>query len=135
MLRHFCWSVVAVVGLYTSAAAQTPHRFSGTWNGQSTLGANDSVLIIFVLTIASDAKTAIMKVANQNLIPIRILAVGGDSMVTEAGPYRSIVRPWEGVKTLRTVAHIKGDTIRGTTEVLYASGELVKARTKATRVR
>jgi len=134
MLHHSFWAVVALVGLYTIAAAQQRQPFSGTWNGRSTLGANDSVLIIFVLTIAPDGKSATMKVANKNLIPIRVLAVGGDSMVTEAGPYRSIVRPWESVKSLRTTAHLKGDTLKGITEVRYESGELVKARTEATRV-
>ena len=98
------------------------------------MGANDSVLIIFVLTIAPDAKSATMKVANKNLIPIRVLAVGGDSMVTEAGPYRSIVRPRESVKSLRTIAHLKGNALRGITEVLYENGEIVKARTELTRV-
>jgi hypothetical protein len=99
------------------------------------VGANDSVLIIFALTIAADGKSATMGFFNQAPVPARTIAVGGDSMVTEAGPYKGILRPWESVRSLRSVAHFKGDTMRGTFEAVYAKGDTVKGRTEATRVK
>ena len=135
MLRHICWSVVALVGLCTTAGAQEPLGVSGTWNVRSVVGANDSVLIIFLLTIGADGKSAIMKIRNQDPVPMRILAVGGDSIVTEAGPYRGIVRAGKSVTSLRTVAHFKGDAMWGTFEAVYANGDVVKGRAEATRVK
>src|SRR5580765_1052458 len=104
MRRHICWCVVALVGLYNTAGAQESRGFSGRWNSRAMVGANDSVLIIFALTIAADGKSATMGFFNQAPVPARIIAVGGDSMVTEAGPYKGILRPWESVKSLRSVA-------------------------------
>ena len=133
MLRHICWSVVALVGL--SQTPQQSRSFAGKWNGRVMVGANDSVLIVFALTIAADGKSATMGFFNQDPVPARILAVGGDSMVTEAGPYQSILRPWESVKSLRGIAHFKGDRMWGTFEAVYAKGDAVQGRTAATRVK
>ena len=36
-------------------------------------------------------------------MPVRVLALAGDSVVTEFGPYESVVRP--GVTVLTTVTH------------------------------
>jgi len=135
MLRHICWSVAALVALSTSAGAQQSRDFAGKWNGRAMVGANDSVIIIFALTIAPDGKSATMGFFNQDPVPARILAVGGDSMVTEAGPYQSILRPKESVTSLRAVAHFKGDTMWGTFEAVYAKGATVQGRIKATRVK
>ena len=93
MLRHICWCVAALVGLYTTAGAQASPGFAGRWNGRAMVGANDSVLIVFALTIAPDGKSATMGFFNQPPVPVRIIAVGGDSMVTEAGPYQGVLRP------------------------------------------
>ena len=66
MLRHICWSVVALVGLHTTAGAQQSLGVSGTWTVRSVVGANDSVLIIFALTIAADGKSAIMNIPHEH---------------------------------------------------------------------
>ena len=135
MLRHICWFVAALVGLSTTAGAQTPRGFSGKWNGRAMVGANDSVVIVFALTIAADGKSATMGFFNQAPVPARILAVGGDSMVTEAGPYPSVLRPWESVTSLRSVAHFKRDRMWGTFEAVYAQGETAQGRIEATRLK
>jgi hypothetical protein len=135
MLRHICWSVAALLALYTTAGAQASPGFSGKWNGRAMVGANDSVVIVFALTIAPDGKSATMGFFNQDPVPARILAMGGDSMVTEAGPYQSVLRPREAVTTLRSVAHFKGDKMWGTFEAAYAKGETATGRIEATRAK
>jgi hypothetical protein len=133
MLRQICWSVAALVAL-----AQTPQQapaFAGKWNGRATVGEADSVLIIFALTIAPDGKSATMGFFNQAAVPARILAVGGDSMVIEAGPYQSVLRPWESVTSLHSVAHFKGNKMRGTFDAVYAKGETATGRVEATRMK
>jgi hypothetical protein len=135
MLRQLCYSVTALVGLVTAAAAQQATGAAGTWNGRSLIGPKDSVVVPFVLTVAADGKSATTKFPSRDPIPTRILAMGGDSLVTEAGPYPSILRPGQTVKWLRIVAHYTGNTMTGTFEAQYSNGDVVKGTTKAKRVK
>jgi len=59
--------------------------------------------------------------------------LAGDSVVTEAGPFPSVLRPGQTVTLLRSVAHFKGDTMSGTFEATYENGDVVKGKTLATR--
>ena len=54
-------------------------------------------------------------------IAVRVLAVAGDSVVTEAGPYGSFVLKGAQVTT-RTVFRLEGDKLVGTTEARYKVG-------------
>lgn len=68
-------------------------------------------------------------------VPVRVVAVGGDSIVTEQGPYESLIRKGVQVR-LRTVSRLQGDKLVGTVEARYAtkSGDSVAhRRTEATR--
>jgi len=99
------------------------------------IGPKDSVVVTYVLTIGANGTSATMTFPNHDPIPTRVLTAGGDSIVTEAGPYPSILRPGQTVKSLRTVAHYKGNTMTGTFEALYANGDVVKGKTEATRAK
>jgi uncharacterized protein (DUF2147 family) len=125
-------AIAAAVGLVSSAAAQGA---AGSWNGKSMVGPKDSVVTTYVLTIAADGKTGSMKFANRDAIPTRIVAMAGDSVVSEAGPYPSILRPGQTVTLLRTVAHYKGDAMWGTFEATYGNGDKVHGKTTATRAK
>ena len=58
---------------------------------------------------------------DRKAIPVRVLAVAGDSVVTEAGPYGSFVLKGAQVTT-RTVFRLEGDKLVGTTEARYKIG-------------
>src|SRR5256885_15376566 len=73
-----------------------------------------------------------MKLSYRDPIPTRILAMGGDSIVTESGPFQSILRPGQMVTT-RTLGHYKGDAMTGTFEAHYASGDVLRGKAAATR--
>jgi hypothetical protein len=133
MRRELCWSVAALMGCVTLAAAQQAPGVAGSWNAETMTGPKDSVVTGYVLTIAADGKSATMTFPKRDPIPVRILAMGGDSVVTEAGPYPSILRPGQTVTSLRSVAHYKGNAMWGTFEAHYANGDVLKGKTKATR--
>ena len=58
--------------------------------------------------------------SNGKPVPVRVVAVGGDSIVTEAGPYESFVR--KGVKvTTRIVNRLDGGKLVGTIEARYTT--------------
>ena len=52
-------------------------------------------------------------------VPVRVVAVAGDSLVTEAGPYESFILKGTQVTT-RAVYRLQGDKLVGTNEARYA---------------
>ena len=134
MVRRFCWSLTALVGFVTVAAAQNPGA-AGTWNARTMIGPKDSVVAAYVLTIAADGKSATIRFPARDPLPARIVARGGDSIVTEVGPYPSVLRPGQTVKSLTSVSHYKDNSMWGTFEAHYSNGDVLKGKTKATRVK
>jgi hypothetical protein len=141
MKRVFCFFSIACAS-FAIAAVQTPAqaqgggiKFSdvaGTWEGKSMVGPKDSVFVAWVLTATADGKGWTLKRANRDPVPVRIVAIGGDSIVWESGPYPSILRPGQMVTT-RTVGHFKRDKVTGSWEGHYATGDVVRGKTEATR--
>jgi hypothetical protein len=135
-------TAVILIGPATGAGAQVqaPAQgggikladLSGTWDAKTMVGPKDSVVLTYVVTSTADDKGWTLKLPNREPIPARVVAVGGDSVVTEAGPFQSVLRPGQMVTT-RTVGHYKGDTMTGTIEARYAAGDVVRLKTAATR--
>jgi hypothetical protein len=132
-------ATVTLIGQATASAQAPAQRggiklsdLAGTWDVKSMAGPKDSVVVTSVVTSTADGKGWTMKLTNREPIPVRVVAVGGDSVVTEAGPFESVLRPGQMVRT-RTVGHYKGDTMTGTIEARYASGDVVRLKTAGTR--
>ena len=66
---------------------------------------------------------------NRKSIPVRVVAVAGDSIVTEAGPFESFIRKGAQVTT-RTVNRLQDGKLVGTIEARYATkaGDSVAVR-------
>jgi hypothetical protein len=129
-----------LLGLTTAAAAQQPAAgtkpadVAGVWDGKSMIGPNDSVVTTTVLTATADDKGWTMTFpGREQPIAVRVTAMGGDSVVTEAGPYPSILRPGQTVTVLRMVSHYSGDTMTGSFWAEYSSGDKVNGKMTATR--
>jgi hypothetical protein len=67
------------------------------------------------------------------VIPVRIVTVAGDSVIFEAGPYASTLRPGQTVVRLRVLLHFHGDEMTGTFEAHYSSGDSVRGTADARR--
>ncbi len=107
---------------------------AGTWNMENTVktAAGKDTVVTSELIAAADGKSWVTHLAGRDPIPTRIVAMGGDSIVTEAGPFQSVVRLGQKVTTHQTL-HFKGDTVSGTIEARYDKGDVVKGSTKGTR--
>lgn len=83
--------------------------------------SSDTVLIIYELnaTATSDGWTS--TIPGREPMPVRVVLVDGDSVVAEAGPFESALRPGVMVRT-RTVARVQGDLLTGTIEARYDTG-------------
>lgn len=144
MHRTFLVSAALLTSCALVAGAQNPapgggiklSDVVGTWDSKASVGPTDSVTVTSVasvITATADGKSWSMKFPSGNPVPVRVVAVGGDSVVTEAGPYPSMLRPGQTVTLLRTVGHYKGDTMTGTFEAQYTTGTPVHGTVKATR--
>jgi hypothetical protein len=120
-----------------AAPAQRPaiklSDVAGTWNGKSMIGPKDSVVVTYVFTATADEKGWTVTFPNREPIPTRVVSTGGDSIVTEAGPYQSVLRPGQTVVTRITQHYTGGDTMTGTFEAHYSTGDVLKGKVVSTR--
>lgn len=131
----------ALIALASVLAAQQPgltlSDLAGVWHVQTMIGPSDSVVASLELTETASDKGWSMVLADHPRVPVRVLTVGGDSVVWEAGPYPSTRRVGQTV-VLRTVGHYKRDEMWGRFEATYSvsgkvSGKVSGERQKSTR--
>jgi hypothetical protein len=112
----------------TAAAPATPSAsttisladVAGKWKVRSTDEAGGNVVEV-ELVATSDTSGWTLTGPNRKPVPVRVVEVAGDSIVTEAGPFESFIR--KGVQvTTRTVYRLQGSKLVGTIEARYAMG-------------
>ena len=87
------------------------------------------------LTATADTSGWTLTRPDRKTVPVRVVAVGGDSIITEAGPYESALRKGVQVRA-RMVLRLQEGKLLGTTEARYAmsGGDSVAHRsTEGTR--
>jgi hypothetical protein len=94
--------------------------FAGTWKVRSTDegGANP---VEIELRATADTSGWTLIGPDRKSYPVRVVAVGGDSIVTESGPRPSFVRKGAQVTT-RTVYRLQGDQLVGSIESRFKIG-------------
>ena len=73
------------------------------------------------LLATADRSGWTLTLPNRKPIPMRVTAVAGDSFVTEAGPFESVLRKGVQVRT-RTVNRLQDGKLVGTMEARYTRG-------------
>lgn len=129
-------TMAAPPGATADAATISLSDFAGTWKVHSTDEAGGNP-VDTELHATADTSGWTMTGPNRKPIPVRVAAVAGDSLVTEAGPYESFVRKGVQVST-RTVYRLQGDKLVGTTEARYKIGgrdSVAQRRNEGTRAR
>ena len=118
----------------SKAAASAKPTVAGTWAIESSVktAAGKDTVVTSLLTATADANGWVTHLAGREPIPTRVVAMGGDSVVTEAGPFQSVARPGQTVNTHETL-HFKDDALWGTIEARYSNGDVVKGTVKGTR--
>lgn len=142
MHRMSIVSLALAVGVTTGASAQQMAGMSmglkmsdiaGVWDAKTMVGPNDSVVVTEVLTVTADGKGWTMAFPGRaEAVPVKMVSMSGDSVVTDAGPYPSALRAGQMV-TVHMVAHYKGDTMWGTALAVYGSGDKVNLKMSAMR--
>jgi hypothetical protein len=93
---------------------------AGTWTVTAMAEPGDSVLITYELNATATQDGWTSTLPGREPLPVRVVLVDGDSVVAEAGPFESALRPGTMVAT-RTVARLRGDTLTGTIVATYAA--------------
>src|SRR5512134_785094 len=80
-----------------AAAPPAPPAFSlqdiaGTWSMKTFREGSDSVLLTFQMTATNSESGWSFTFPGREAVPVRVIAVAGDSVITEAGPYESALR-------------------------------------------
>jgi hypothetical protein len=130
-MRLLLLGALAIMEMQTP---RIPPAAIGTWDGRSTVGPRDSVIATYTLTVTSDVSGLRMQLPNREPQTPRLIAAGGDSVVTETGPYDSVARPGHKVTT-RTISHFRGDSLSGSFEARYSDGSITRGRTMGKRTR
>jgi hypothetical protein len=91
---------------------------AGTWKIRSTVEGNEKQVVNYDLVATADRSGWTIKFPNRDPIPVRVVAVDGDSIVTESGPFESVLR--KGVQvTSRVVLRPMDGKLVGTTVARY----------------
>ena len=115
-------------------AAVSLSSFAGTWRVRGFNERGDS-LVGYQLIATADTTGWTIVFPNRSPIAVRIAAVAGDSVVTESGPYESVLRKGVQVRT-RAVLRLQGDKLVGTTVARYATSgpdSVLNIRAEGTR--
>jgi hypothetical protein len=124
----------AVAGAQQAAAGIKLSDVAGVWDGKSMMGPKDSVVVTSVMTLTADGKGWTLAFPNRaEPVSVRVVSMGGDSIVTEAGPYPSALRPGVTVKLLQMVGHYKGNEMWGTWAAQYDGGDKAAGKLSGTR--
>ena len=126
----------------TAMASPTPESrpalsladLAGKWKLRSTDEAGGNV-VESELTATADSSDWTWTRPDGKTVPMRVVAVGGDSLITEAGPYESALRKGVQVRS-RMVLRLQEGKLVGTSEARYSlkGGDSVAQRpTQGTR--
>ncbi len=91
---------------------------AGTWKIHSVMEGNEKVTVNYDLVATADRSGWSIDFPKRDPIPVRVVAVEGDSIVTEAGPFESVLRKGVQVNS-RVVMRLKDGKLAGTTIARY----------------
>jgi hypothetical protein len=92
--------------------------FAGTWNVRSTVEGDESKVLTYDIVATADQSGWSVKFPDREPIPVRVVAIEGDSLVTESGPFESALRKGVPVNTV-VVNRLKDGKLVGRTTARY----------------
>lgn len=108
---------------------------AGKWSMRSVPESGDTTATTFTLTATGDTTGWTMTFPTGKPVPVRIVSVGGDSIVTESGPYASVRRKGLMVVT-RSTFRMDGGRMTGHTTAHYQKAgpdSVLQLRSEGTR--
>jgi hypothetical protein len=104
---------------------------AGTWEGRTMPMDKDTVLTTFEMTATSTVDGWSQKLPN-GATPAFKVAVDGDSIILDSGPFASAVRKGQQV-TVHTIYRLRGGNLVGLVHAKYSASDSATFRAEATR--
>jgi hypothetical protein len=106
------------------AAAPAPIALAdvaGKWSVRLMPESGDSALLTYDMVATADTSGWAFNFPKRKPVRLRVVAVDGDSIVTEAGPFESNLRKGVKVTMSRTVSRLQDGKLVGATTAHYAT--------------
>jgi hypothetical protein len=113
-----CWITLLVAGCSKAPATISLADVAGTWKVRSTVVGNEGTAVTYDMVTTGDRSGWSIKFPDREPIPVRVVMVEGDSIVSEAGPFESVLRKGVQVST-RVVSRLQDGKLVGTTTARY----------------
>ena len=132
-------TVDTAAGVVAATTAPTPISLAdvaGRWTVRSVPETGDTTAVISQLNAGADTTGWTMTLQNRPPVATRVILVSGDSIITENGPYESVLRKGTQVRT-RSVMRLRDGKLIGTTVATYSgvgADSILRLRTEATRM-
>ena len=117
-------------GAPTAMMTLTWADVAGDWAGNAVSPVGDSVVTPLTFSFNANDKTAWMKFPNREPVAARVLAMDGDSVVVQAGPYPSVARSGHSV-TVTSVLHVRSHMLWGIAHGVFDDGQTLDSKVKA----
>ena len=91
---------------------------AGTWNVRSTVEGDESTVVTYDIVATADQSGWSLNFPGREPIPVRVVAVEGDSVMSEAGPFESVLRKGVQVNT-QVVSRLQDGKLVGTVVARY----------------
>lgn len=91
---------------------------AGKWNVTGKTETGDTTLVTYELVATADTSGWVINFPKRPPVPVRVTAVGGDSIVIDAGPYSSVLRAGVQVTT-HSVNRLVGGKLVGSSVAHY----------------
>lgn len=110
----------------TAAAPAAPAPIAladvaGKWTVRLMPESGDTALLTYEMVATGDTSGWAFNFPKRKPVPLRVIAVDGDSIVTEAGPFESNLRKGVQVTMSRTVSRLQDGKLVGATTAHYAT--------------
>jgi hypothetical protein len=125
-------------GTVAATAAPAPISLgdvAGRWTVRAVPETGDTTAVVSQLNASADTTGWTTTLPNRPPVATRVVLVSGDSVVTENGPYESVLRKGVQVQT-RSVFRLRDGKLIGTTVARYSTtgaDSVLRLRTEATR--
>lgn len=119
-----------------AAPASPLAAYAGTWSVITRNEAGDSIAS-YELTANAERTGWTLTFPGRDPLPVTIVEASGDSVVTQVGPYESVLRPGVQVTT-RVVNRVQGDRLTGPFVARYMNAgadSVLTGRVEGTRIR
>ena len=101
-------------------AMSSLNKTAGKWIVRAMPETGDSTLVTYELVATADTSGWTITFPKRKPLPVRVKAVAGDSIVTEVGPYESVLR--KDVKVItRSVSRFQDGKLVGTFVAGYST--------------